>query len=450
MTKRGFKRNHGKRALVPEVTSSNNPVQGPRLTRRLFGRALMAVSGLAASRSTLLSSALAAEPIKIGFSMALSGALGGNGRAALIAIEMWRDSVNAKGGLLGRPVKLIYYDDQTNPALVPGIYSKLLDVDKVDLMLGGYGTALQAAALPIVMQHKMVLIGTGAVAANEQFKYDKYFQMLPNGPNSRVSTSEGFFQAAMTMEPKPKTVAMIGALQEFSHNLILGARENAEKFGLKIIYDQGYPANQVEFGSIIRAIQATNPEVVFVASYPPDLAGVIRAAHEEKLKTRMFGGGMIGLQYAELKQQLGPMLNDVLCYEFYVPAPTTNFPGIKEFLAAYQKQAKEAGADLLGFYVPPYAYAGMQILEKAVETTKGLDQDAIGRYIHQNTFDTVVGKVAFAPNGDWAKPRVLSVQYRGIVGHDLDQFKKVGTQVILEPQEFADGKLNYPFAGSAQ
>lgn len=448
MTKHGIRRNHGKCVLSPELSSSNNPLKGPRLTRRLFGRALMAVSALAASRSTLLSSALAAEPIKIGFGMAQSGPLGGNGKAALLAIEMWRDDVNARGGLLGRPVKLIYYDDQSNPTLIPGIYSKLLDIDKVDLLLGGYGTAVQAAVIPIVMQHKQVLIGAGAVAVNEKYNYDKYFQMLPNGPNARISNSEGFFQAAMTMEPKPKTVAIVGALTEFSHNVILGARENAAKYGLKIVYDSGYPSNQMEFGSIIRSIQAANPEVVFVASYPPDSAGIIRAAYEQKLKTRIFGGAMIGLQYSELKQQLGPMMNDVLCYEFYVPAPTTNFPGINEFIKAYQERAKKVGADLLGFYLPPFAYAGMEILEKAVTVTKGLDPNAIGRYIHATTFDTVVGKVAFAPNGDWAKPRLFYVQYRGIVGNDVDQFKQVGKQIIVEPQEFASGTLHYPFAAS--
>ncbi len=450
MTKHGFRRNHGKCVLSPEFSSSDNPVKGPRLTRRHFGHALMTMSALAASRAMPISSALAAEPIKIGFGMAQSGPLGGNGKAALLAIEMWRDNINGRGGLLGRPVKLIYYDDQTNPALIPGIYSKLFDVDKVDLVLGGYGTAVQAAALPIVMQRKQVLIGTGAVAVNEKYNYDKYFQMLPNGSTARTSTSEGFFQAAMTMEPKPKTVAIVGALTEFSRNVILGARENAEKYGLKIVYDGGYPPNQMEFGSIIRSVQAANPEVVFVASYPPDSAGVIRAAYEQKLKTRIFGGAMIGLQYAELKQQLGPMMNDVLCYEFYVPAPTTNFPGIKEFLKIYQEQAKKVGADLLGFYLPPYAYAGMEILEKAVTATKGLDPNAIGRYIHANTFDTVVGKVTFAPNGDWAKPRLLYVQYRGIVGNDLEQFKQVEKQIIVEPQEFASGKLHYPFAASGQ
>jgi len=419
-----------------------------RLTRRHFNRALVGAGALAASGSLPLVSASGAEPIKIGFGMAQSGPLGGNGKAALLAMEMWRDDVNKRGGMLGRPVQLVYYDDQTNPALIPGIYSKLFDVDKVDLVLGGYGTAVQAAALPIVMQRKQLLIGTGAVAVNEKYKYDKYFQMLPNGSTARTSTSEGFFQAAMTMEPKPKSVAILGAVTEFSRNVILGARENAEKYGLKIVFDQGYPPNQVEFGSIIRSTQAANPDVVFVASYPPDSAGVIRAAYEQKLQTRMFGGAMIGLQYSELKQQLGPMLNNVLCYEFYVPAPTTNFPGIKDFLEIYQQRAKDAGADLLGFYLPPYAYAGMQILEKAVAATKGLDPTALASYIHANAIDTVVGKVTFAPNGDWAKPRLLYVQYQGIVGNNLEQFKKIGTQVIIEPQEFADGKLRYPFSAS--
>lgn len=450
MSKHRIRPNHGKPALSPALSSGDNPITGTRLTRRLFGRGLVTMSALAASRSLRVSPALAADPIKIGFGMAQSGPLGGNGKAALLAIEMWRDNINARGGLLGRPVQLIYYDDQTNPALIPGIYSKLFDIDKVDLVLGGYGTAVQAAALPIVMQRKQVLIGTGAVAVNDKYNYDKYFQMLPNGSTARTSTSEGFFQAAMTMQPKPKTAAIVGALTEFSHNVILGARENAEKFGLQIVYDGGYPPNQVEFGSILRSIQAANPEVVFVASYPPDSAGVIRAAYEEKLKTRIFGGAMIGLQYSELKQQLGPMLNDVLCYEFYVPAPTTNFPGIKQFLETYQERAKKAGADILGFYLPPYAYAGMEILEKAVTATNGLDANAIGRYIHETTFDTVVGKVSFAANGDWAKPRLLYVQYRGIVGNDLEQFKRLDTQIIVEPPEFASGTLHYPFAASSQ
>ena len=84
------------------------------------------------------------EPIKIGFSMSLTGPLAANGKQALLGAKIWEEEINAKGGLLGRPVKLIYYDDQSNPSTVPGIYTKLLDVDKVDLVVGGYATNMNA------------------------------------------------------------------------------------------------------------------------------------------------------------------------------------------------------------------------------------------------------------------------------------------------------------------
>src|SRR5918996_590613 len=108
---------------------------------------------------SLTPSALAADPIKIGFGMALTGGLAANGKAAVIAYQMWADEVNAKGGLLGRKVEFVYYDDQSNPSTVPGIYTKLLDIDKVDLVVSGYGTNLAAPAMPIVMQRGMVFIG---------------------------------------------------------------------------------------------------------------------------------------------------------------------------------------------------------------------------------------------------------------------------------------------------
>src|SRR6202166_5433201 len=123
-------------------------------------RALMTVVcaavGLAMARPH---PAVAAEPIKIGFGMGLTGGLAANGKAALLAMKIWEEETNAKGGLLGRPVQLIYYDDQSNPSTVPGIFTKLLDVDKVDLIIGGYGTAQIAPALPIVIQRNKVFIG---------------------------------------------------------------------------------------------------------------------------------------------------------------------------------------------------------------------------------------------------------------------------------------------------
>ena len=116
--------------------------------------------------------------IKIGYSMALTGGLAPNGRSALLAQKIWEEDTNAKSGLLGRPVKLIHYDDQTNPATVPGIYTKLLDIDKVDLIIGGYGTSLLELALPIAMQRKKVSIGLIGTAVNSTFNYPNYFGMI--------------------------------------------------------------------------------------------------------------------------------------------------------------------------------------------------------------------------------------------------------------------------------
>ena len=115
--------------------------------------------------------AQAGEPIKIGYGISQTGGLAPNGKSALLAQKIWEEDVNAKGGLLGRPVKLVYYDDQTNPATVPGIYTKLLDVDKVDLIIGGYGTNMLAPAMPVVVQKKKMLIGLFGLAVNSEFHY---------------------------------------------------------------------------------------------------------------------------------------------------------------------------------------------------------------------------------------------------------------------------------------
>jgi branched-chain amino acid transport system substrate-binding protein len=386
-----------------------------------------------------------APPIKIGLGEALTGGLAGGGKAALLTYQIWADEVNARGGLLGRKVELISYDDQTNPATVPGIYTKLLDIDKADLVLSGYGTVPTAAAMPIIIQRKKLFLSLFALAANDMFGYDRYFQLQPNGPNAKFEFSKGYFELAAALSPKPKTVAMVGADAEFSVLALEGARENAKKAEIQIVYDRKYPPNTIDFAPIIRAIKATNAELVFFASYPPDSSGLLRAVHEVGLSARVLGGGMIGLQFAALKTQLGPLLNNVVCYDLYVPEPTMKFPGIEDFLVRYRARAVAAGVDPLGIYIPPFAYAEMQILENAIKAVGSLDDGKLAEHIRNNVFDTVVGKIKFGDRGEWAEPRILLVQYRGIVGNDIEQFKLPGKQVILHPARFKSGELAVPF-----
>ncbi|HEX7969588.1 MAG TPA: amino acid ABC transporter substrate-binding protein, partial [Stellaceae bacterium] len=337
-------------------------------------------------------------------------------------------------------------DDQSSAATVPGIYTKLLDIDKVDLIVSGYATNMVAPAVPIAMQHGMVLMSLFGLAVNKQFHYDRYFQIVPSGDDPTTEFSRGYIETAMSMSPPPRTVAILGADAEFGRIAMEGARRNAEKHGLKVVYAQSYPPNTIDFAPVIRAVQASNPDVVFVASYPPDSVGMVRAASELRLKARMFGGGMIGLQYAAVKQQLGPLLNGIVYWDVYVPEPTMNFPGIKDFLARYQGRAAAAGADLLGFYTPPYAYARLQVLAQAITATGSLEQKAIAAYMHEASFKTLVGDIKFGPDGEPADPRALFVQYQGIAGNDLAQFKEPGRQVILYPPALKSGAFKYPFA----
>jgi branched-chain amino acid transport system substrate-binding protein len=389
--------------------------------------------------------ASAQEPIKIGFGMALTGGLAANGKAALIAMEIWAEDVNKQGGLLGRPVKLVYYDDQTNPATIPGIYSKLLEVDKVDLVVSGYGTNLIAPAMPIVMQKNLMFMTLFGLDVNAKFKYDRYFQIMPAGPEPAVDWSRGFFDTAMSLNPKPTTIALVGADAEYPHAALLGARYQAQQLRLKVVYDKTYPPNTVDYSPIVRAIQATNPDVVFVASYPPDTAGMVRAANEIGLKTRMFGGGLVGTQFAAFKTQLGPLLNGVVGYEFWTPEAAGKLPFVSRFLVKYQERAVKEKVDPLGYYLPPYAYAMMEVIEQAVSATKSLDQKKLAEYIHANEFATVVGVVRFAKNGEWAKGRVMAVQYGGIKSNDLSEFVKPGVNTILWPAEYQTGSLKAPF-----
>ena len=385
------------------------------------------------------------KPIKIGFSMALTGGLAAGGKGALIAMEIWRDDVNKKGGLLGRPVELVYYDDATQGANVPGIYAKLLDVDKVDLVVSGYGTNLIAPAMPIIMRKKLVFPSLFGLAANEEFKYDRYFQIMPAGPDPKLDWSRGFFDLAMAQNPKPKTIAIVAADDEFALNAAAGARANAKKLGLDIIYDRTFPPATTDYSPIVRAIQATNPEIVYVACYPPNSVGIVKSASEIGLKAKLFGGGMVGLQFAAIQQNLGPLLNNIVNYDFWVPEPTLTFPGVNEFLAKYRVAAVGKGVDPYGHYLPPFAYAYLQVLGQSVEATKGLDHGKLAAHMQKATFDTVVGKVKFGKNGEWATTRTLQVQFRDVQKDNLEQFAGPGKRIVLYPKAWKSGDLVYPY-----
>jgi branched-chain amino acid transport system substrate-binding protein len=414
-------------------------------SRTLAGIAGTVVALAACAMFVATATAQNKEPIKIGFSMAQTGPLGPNGQQALLGMKIWEEETNAKGGLLGRPVKLVYYDDQSNPSTVPGIYTKLLDVDKVDLVVGGYATNMVAPAMPVVIQKKKTFISLFALDVNHDFKYPKYFSVLPTGPKTKPSFTEGLFQVAMQQNPKPTTVALTFEDAEFSQNACEGARENAKTFGVKIVYDKSFPFNSPDLSPIVRALQASNADIVVVCSYPLSSVNMVQAIKEANYKPKLIGGAMVGLQATVFKNKLGPKLNGFVNYETWVPTEKSMAPAA-DFFKKYQAQAPAAKVDPLGYYLGGWGYAYINMLGEAIAATKSVDDDKIAEWLRKTPHKTIMGNWSYGPGGEWTKSGMMQVQYHDIKeGAGLETWRGMSYQTVLTPADVSTGKVVYPF-----
>jgi branched-chain amino acid transport system substrate-binding protein len=399
--------------------------------------------------------ASAADPgqvdrIKIGVSLPLSGMAKDNGRQLSIALQLWRDDVNAKGGLLGRPVELICEDDESNPGKVTALYRKLITVDNVDLILGPYTTNSAAAAMRTVLEFNKVMISVLSVNVNRIFDYWRYFSISPLGPEGAKALSTGFFDIASAQKPKPLTVALLSAETDFAKSVAAGARENAATFGYDVVYDKSYAPALPDLGAIMREAGAANADVVFVAGGDADADGIVRAVDETALKSKMFGGVMTGLQATATKARLGRLLNGVVLADNLAPGSIVNFSGVADLLNRYRAAAMREQADPLNFSVAPFGYAAGQVLAQAVEGAASLDSDKLAMHMHDHRFETVIGAISFAKNGEWTEPRTLLTQFQHVVDDNAAQFTNGSVEPILWPPQYKSGNLVYPYADSGR
>jgi branched-chain amino acid transport system substrate-binding protein len=386
--------------------------------------------------------------LRIGYCLSLSGGLASNGKTAQLAHQIWLEEAKRNGSLLGRRVELVCLDDQTNPNNVADLYRRLLDVEKVDLVIGGYGDNSVAPAMPLIMERKRFFIALMALAVNAKFQYPQYFVMIPTGPHPNTSLTQGFFEIAGQQDPKPETVAILVADAPFSQSPAQGAKENLTRRGMRVVSEGKYPLSTTDFTPYMHDLKRINPDVLFLCSYINDSIGLIKAINAAGLSPKVAGGAMIGPQNGVVKAALGPLLNGLVNYEYWLPVPALVNPKIQSLLATYQSRAEEAGADPLGYYVAPLAYAQLQVLEQAVRAVGSLDDAALSAYTREATFDTVVGNVTFGEGGGWARPRVLTVQFQNIESNSLSEFKKTNTQAVVYPSEFASAGLIYPYASA--
>lgn len=410
-----------------------------RTAVKLTGAAAVATSTTFAMRSASAQQG----PIKIGLSMAQTGGLAAGGKASLLGTEIWRDDINAKGGLLGRKVELVVYDDQSSATTTPAIYAKLLDVDKVDLLLAPYATVPTGPIMPLVKQRGLLLIGNFSFQVNQTVKHDMWFNIAPWGPAD--SWGRSFIEIGE--KAGAKSIALLAADQEFAQNLVRLAKQVADEKKIKVVFEQNYPPNTVEFSAIVRSLRSARPDMVFVCSYPPDSAGILRAVNEVGIgnTVKILGGGMVGLQFTAVMESMGSLLNGVINYNSWLPEPPMFHEGTKEFFAKYQPRAVAAKVDPLGYYLAPFGYAQGQLLEQAVNSVKSLDQKALAQYIRSNTHKTIVGSIKFAADGEWAETGTVQAQFRGVKDKDIEQFRGPGKQVILSPARLKTGDPVVPF-----
>jgi branched-chain amino acid transport system substrate-binding protein len=388
--------------------------------------------------------------IRIGYSLSLTGPLAANGQTARLAHQIWQEDVNAKGGLLGRPVELVCLDDRTDSTSVAGLYRKLIAEQGVDLLLGGYGNNSISPAMPIAMEHHKFFVGLMGLSVNNSLAYDRYFAMIPTGPDPNMALTAGFFETASRQSPAPRTVAILAADADFTKNPIVGARANAGRYGLEVVSETKYTLATQDFAPLLREVGRSRPDILFLCSYLNDSVGLIRDMAASDLNPLLVGGAMIGPQSTAVQVQLGQAINGVVNYEYWLPTPAMDYQGVNRLIATYQDRAKGTPADALGYYVAPLAYAQLQVLEQAIRATGGVDDSALAEYTRSATFSTVVGNVRFGRFGEWATPRILTVQFRNIDSNRISAFAKPDSRIVVAPGEYASGELVAPFRRSTK
>jgi len=290
---------------------------------------------------------------------------------------------------------------------------------------------------------ELSILGAGV---NRIFSYWRYFSMAPLGPEGAKALSTGFFGLAAAQRPRPQTVALVAADAEFAKAAIDGARHNAATDNFKIVDNETYPVPTTDFAPIVRSLQATNADVVFVVANEPETAGIVRAMNENGLRPKMLGGAMMGLQATAIKAHLGPLLDGFITVENFVPAPTLNFPGVADVLKRYRAAAASEQIDPLGYELVPFGYAAGQVLAQAVVATKSLEPDKLAEYMHSHKFETVVGNIEYSKNGEWAEARTVYVQFQHVSASDVEQFAEDKVQPIVWPQQYKTGEIIYPYA----
>lgn len=339
------------------------------------------------------------------------------------AYRLWEKLVNEKGGLLGVPVRIIMYDDKSDPTTAKTIYERLITVDKVDFILGPFGSGPVFAVAPVAEAHKMLFIEAGGNAKKIFEQGWRYIFMT--WPSHAEDLFKGLAEIikAMPADKKPSTVAVINADDLFPRAIATGTVGHLEGAGVTIVLHEEYPKGVTDISGLVTKIKGLNPDILFGGTYLGDALLIVRTCKELGYNPRILALSTAPALY-EFYETLGKDAEFVVGeMQWSIDAP---YPGVPELVEAYEEVYGEEPDYRVGI-----AYAACELLEKAVEAVGSTDQDALRDYIRTNVIDTVVGPMKYDERGV-PEGRAMNFQWQQ------------GKKVILYPSDIAKGELVYP------
>src|SRR5215470_5541004 len=363
--------------------------------------------------------ATAQDPIKIGASMSVTGSYAKPGTYQKEGYDVCIDELNAKGGLLGRKVELVIYDDQSMPATAVKLYEKLITDDKVDAVMGPYSSAVSEAVANVTEKYKKVMVAPLAATTSIFKKGRKYIFMV-------ITPAENYLDGLIDMAAKRglKTVAIINEDTLFPKASAAGTAEAAKKRGMQVVLQEAYPKGNTDFSALLVKIKAANPDVVAAATYFDDAVAITRQMKELNVNPKMFGltvGGDLPEFYDLLKQNAEYVYGSTQWDE------SLPYPGQKEFLAAYKKKFKHEPS-----YHAAAGYAGCLIYAEAVKKAGTLDADKVREQLLKLETRTAFGDYKVDADGFQIAHKMVMLQWQD------------GKRLVVWPDDLANAKPRYP------
>jgi branched-chain amino acid transport system substrate-binding protein len=388
---------------------------------RVRASAFLLAAGLVAAAALVAGApGFAQSPIRIGASLSITGTYAALGQNQQRGYQLCAKHVNERGGVLGRKIEFVLYDDQSQPATGVRLYEKLISQDKVELVLGPYSSAITEAVANVNEKYKMPMVAPMA-STTSIFKKGRKFVFMVQSP------AEVYLEGLLDLAAKKglKTVALINEDTLFPKATVQGTMELAKKRGLQVVFVEAYPKGNTDFSAILTKVRAANADVLGAATYFDDAVAITRQMKELNVNPKMYGV-TVGGDLPKFYELLGK--NAEFVYGATQWEPELPYPGSKEFVEAYKKEFP--GADLS--YHSAGAYGGCQVLVEAIKRAGSLDGDKLRGEILKLETKTVYGDFNVDDDGFQTTHKMVMFQWQD------------GKKVIVWPEELAGGQARFP------